>query len=135
MNIKQRLRHNALDPRDPDYDGFEDWEEIITERIENDLLTEGEADYFMGTGCTYTSDTITLLECINEDSIDPIDLNNMLMNLLRAKTQEEKIEALKSFTDAIKKQINTLAGDAANEETSARIKQAERGEGDFSNEP
>ena len=142
MNLKQRLRNNDLDPRDPERDDFEDWEEEIGERIENDLLTEGEADYislnehYIGlSGCSYIENVITLTECIDEECIDPGDLNNMLLALLKAKTQEEKLEALENFTDAIKDKINVLAGDAANEECYARIQQAKRGQGEFSNEP
>ena len=135
MNLKQRLCNSDLDPRDPERDDFDDWEEAIAERIENDLLEHGEVDYISKSECLYIEDTITLNECINDESIDPGDLNNMLLELLKAKTQEEKLEALETFTDAIKDKINVLAGDAANEECYASIQQAKRGEGEFSNEP
>ena len=135
MNLKQRLRNNDLDPRDPERDDFDDWEEEIAQRIESDLLEHGEADYIMKTGCAYTSETITLTECIDQDAIDPGDLNNMLLDMLKAKNQEEKIEALEAFTDAIRDKINVLAEDAANEECAAKIEQAKRGIGEFSNEP
>ena len=135
MNLKQRLCNNDLDPRDPERDDFDDWEEAIAERIENDLLEHGEVDYISKSGCLYIEDTITLNECINDEAIDPGDLNNMLLAMLKAKTQEEKLEALEAFTDAIKDKINVLAGDAANEECYARIQQAKRREGEFSNEP
>ena len=136
MNLKQRLRNNDLDPRDPERDDFDDWEEAIGERIENDLLTEGEADYTrMPPLGSYSTETITLTECIYDDLIDPGDLNNMLLAMLKAKTQEEKLAALGAFTETIKDKINVLAGDAANEECYARIQQAKRGQGEFSNEP
>jgi len=135
MNLKQRLRNNDLDPRDPERDDFEDWEEEIAQRIENDLLEFGEADYIVKAGCIFTEETITLTECIDEDSIDPGDLNDMLLGMLKAKTQEQKNKALENFTDAISDKVNTLAGDAANEECAAKIEQAKRGIGEFSNEP
>lgn len=135
MNLRQRLSNNDLDPRDPERDDFDDWEEAIAQRIESDLLTEGKADYIIENGGRYIEKTITLTECIGPESIDPGELNNMLLAILKAKTSEEKLEALEAFTDAIKDKINVLAGDAANEECYARIQQAKRGEGEFSNEP
>ena len=118
MNIKQRLRNNALDPRDPDYDGFEDWQEEIAEELDSSLYSTGEAVYCDRAGKEHS---IYLL-----DALDRIDTSDLLVALFEAgKDKDAVFDAVMNLRHEIRVALDDAIEEAAKSELGYRINQAE----------
>lgn len=118
MNIKQRLRHNRLDPRDPDHDGFEDWKEQIAHELDRSLYSTGEAFYCDSAGEEHG---IQLL-----DALDRIDVSDLLVALFEAgKDKDAVFDAAMNLRHEIREALDGDMESAAESELGYRIKQAE----------
>ena len=119
MNIKQRIRMNELDPRDPDYDGFEDWEEQIAEDLDLTLYSTGEAYYFDMKGEAHS---IQLL-----DALEWIDLSDLLVALFKAGKDKDAIfDAAMNLRNEIRSVLDDTMEEAVRSELGFQIKQAGR---------
>ena len=117
MNIKQRIRLNELDPRDPDYDGFEDWEEQIAHDLEHSLYSTGEACYCDTDGEEHS---IQLL-----DALDNIDASDLLVALFKAgKDKDAVFGAAMNLRHEIRMALDDTMEEAVESELGYRIKQA-----------
>ena len=118
MNIKQRLRNNALDPRDPYHDGFEDWEERIAHELDRSLYSTGEAFYCDTAGEEHS---IQLL-----DALDRIDTSDLLLALFEAgKDKDAVFDAVINLRNEITAALDDLMEAAVESELGYRIKHAE----------
>ena len=117
MNIKQRIRLNELDPRDPDYDGFEDWEEQIAEDLEHSLYSTGEAFYCDTDGEEHS---VQLL-----DALEWIDLSDLMVELFKAgKDKDAVFDAAMNLRNEIRSVLDDTMEEAVKSELGYRIKQA-----------
>lgn len=122
MSMKQRLRDNALDPRDPEHDGFEDWAEQIAYDLERSLYSVGEADYCDEWGGKYT---IQL-----SDALDEIDINDLLLALFEAgKDKDAVFEAAMNLRHEVRLALDDTMEEAVTSELGYRIMQAEKNHG------
>ena len=117
MNIRRRIRMNELDPRDPDHDGFDDWEEQIAEDLEHSLYSTGEACYCDTAGKEHS---IYLL-----DALDNIDASDLLVALFQAgKDKDAVFGAAMNLRHKIRMALDDAMEEAVNSELGYRIKQA-----------
>lgn len=120
MNMKQRLHMHSLHPQDPDYDGFEDWEEQIVKELDEELFSTGIVEY-------HTDVDGDPGEILLTEALDEIDAGDLLVDLFKAEKDKDKIvEAALNLRAEVREALEHRLEHAVTEELGYRIKQAEK---------